>query len=127
MTKARYSNGWQIVATLLALSSAAGCSSQTQGCQSGEAAQLIASEYEDPERLVDAEFEDVLELSSDDRSAICSGKLMVTDVLGERRGVKPAFLGVSVEMDFTWRVQETESGENYFQWVEGRKSASAFE
>lgn len=121
-----------------------------QGCDADEAAEVIANDTIDQiasnpfgglvAQLADAflplaaqgdtgatvsgfidatefEFRDVVALRQDFSTAICSGALY------HKQKEQWRTLGA----EFTWRVDQTEDGRNFYQWLEGRQNPSAFD
>lgn len=71
-------------------------------------------------KLNEAKVIDIIELKRDEKTAVCSGKITGTRI--SRQNQK-----VTWENEFTWKVEETQDGKNFFTWVQGRQSASDME
>ena len=63
------------------------------------------------------EFRDVVVLKQGSSTAVCSGALYY----------KQDDRWLTLGTEFTWRVDPTEDGNNYYHWLEGRQNASAFD
>ena len=128
-----------------------GCSELvSQGCDADEAAEVIASNtieqvasnpfgglvtsladaflplaaqgdpdanFNDFIQASEFEFRDVVVLKQGSSTAVCSGALYY----------KQDDRWLTIGAEFTWRVDPTEDGSNYYQWFEGRQNASAFD
>lgn len=131
-----------IIGNALALSLLlSGCSGTSfQDCGSDEAANVIAQSIneqitgnpfggfalslaeafqpgaKDFVEATDFEFQDVILLEQDATKAICSGTLHF----------KKDGEWITLGGDFTWRVDQTEEGDNFYKWYQGRQNASVF-
>lgn len=107
------------------------CGSFTKPCEQEDFAKMLLQtsllEGGVKEReITGAKFQDIIELKREEKTAICSGELIGTQKViqypisqDEREG--------KYAKEFTWKVEETQDGENFFTWVVGRKSASDLE
>lgn len=73
-----------------------------------------------------AQIQDIIELKRDGKTAICSGKLTGTQTI-KANPLVPNDRQVPFAGEFTWKVEETQDGKNFFTWVQGRQSASDME
>lgn len=76
--------------------------------------------------MTNAKVEDVIELKMDEKSAICSGTLTATQNI-KANSIVSEDQQAPFKSDYTWKVEETQDGKNFFSWVDGRQSAADME
>jgi hypothetical protein len=101
------------------------CSAATKSCEQEEFSSLLleTSVFKgglSDIKMSDAIINDVIELKIDKKTAICSGSLTATQTF--RDGSTLPF-----QSDYTWKVEITQDGKNFFSWIEGRQSAADME